>query len=81
MCDDVHSSGLRIRSNLRAGAVLCYQEVSGYLVPVNPPYYPPIQPTPPNIPASGPWLTCQSCKGTSAGEGRLTDATCEVCSY
>jgi len=81
MLTDIQTPNLRIRSGLKAGAVFCYQEVNGYLVPLTNPYFPPEQTLPPPSPASGPWLTCKSCAGTHAGEGRLTDATCEVCSY
>ena len=78
---DNQTPNLHIRSDLKAGAVLCYQDVNGYLVPLNYPYVPPEQNLPQLPAASGPWLTCNSCSGTHAGEGRLTDASCEVCSY
>jgi hypothetical protein len=78
---DIQTPNLHIRSDLKAGAVFCYQDVNGYLVPLNNPYVPP-EPTLPQLPpASGPWLTCQSCTGTRTGDGQLTDATCEVCNY
>jgi hypothetical protein len=81
MSEDIHTLNFQVRTGLKAGAVFCYQAVNGYLVPLTTPYVPPESTLPPLSPSSGPWLTCSSCTGTHAGEGQLTDATCEVCNY
>jgi hypothetical protein len=71
---------LRVRSGLKAGNIVCYQDQGGYLVPVNAPCTPIDSSPPPLSPGSGPWLNCQACTGTKVGQGRLKDVTCEVCS-
>lgn len=78
---------LRVRSDVRAGAIVCYDNSSGYLVPVVTPcstgsvIYPPVYPdttTPPPTPGVQ-WLNCQQCTGTNIGNGQLSPASCEVC--
>ena len=65
---------MRVRSGIKAGRVVCVD------IPDDNPY-PPIPPTPiPQPPVgSGPWLNCQSCRGTKVAEGQLKNAKCEVC--
>ncbi len=80
---------LRVRSDVRAGAIVCYDNSSGYLVPVvtacstGGVIYPPVIPdpvVPPYDPTPGvQWLNCQQCSGTRVGNGQLADAVCEVC--
>jgi hypothetical protein len=73
--------GMRVKSGLKAGAITCYDDSSGYLVPVitpcSTPTYPPT-PVPPT-PSGVQWLSCQSCTGTRLSNGGLQDAVCEVC--
>lgn len=71
---------LRVRSDLKAGNIICFQDQGGYLVPVNAPCGAGDGYIPPEYPASGPWLNCNACTGTKVGVGRLQDARCEVCS-
>ena len=71
---------LRVRSDLKAGNIVCFQDQSGYLVPVNAPCGPVDGNPPPLYPDSGPWVNCNACTGTKIGTGRLQDVTCEVCS-
>jgi len=73
---------LRVRSGLKAGNVYCYDDSSGYPVPV---YYPPDYPYPPPQPTTPPvntqgWWSCQGCNGQSVGSGELKNASCDVCS-
>lgn len=74
--------GMQVKTGLKAGAITCYDDSSGYLVPIitpcsTPTTYPPT-PAPP--PSSGvQWLNCQSCTGTRLSNGSLQDAVCEVC--
>ena len=73
---------LRVRSDLKAGNIMCYQDQGGFLVPINAPCSPVngyTPPAPPTYPDSGPWLSCNACTGTNVSSGRLQDATCEVC--
>ncbi len=80
---------LHVRSGLRAGAIVCYDNSSGYLIPVITPcstgqvVYPPVMPDPvgPVVdPTPGvQWLNCQQCTGSQVGAGRLANASCEVC--
>lgn len=70
--------GLHVRTDLRAGTILCYEEQGGTLVPINAPCIPSsLAPGP----GTEPWLTCNACQGTDAGQGRLKDVTCEVCNF
>lgn len=80
------NSGLKVRSNLTAGAVVCYDNTNGYLTPVITPcstwpdYYPDVNPFPPQPDTSGvQWLSCQQCTGTQLAKGQLSGARCEVC--
>jgi hypothetical protein len=81
------SSGisLRVRSDVRAGAIVCYDNSSGYLVPVVTPcstgsvIYPPVYPTTPTETPGVQWLNCQQCTGTDIGGGQLSPARCQVC--
>jgi len=74
-----YSAGIGVRSNLKAGRSVCYQEIDGVWYPISDssnPYYPTPTPAPnPNVQ----WLSCQSCNGTKVREGVLENATCEVC--
>ena len=73
---------LHIRSDLRAGRIICYDDSPGYLVEVLTPCstpYPYPYPTPPQPSSGVQWLSCNSCSGTSIGQGRLEDASCDVC--
>lgn len=71
--------GLRLKSGLKAGAIVCFDNSSGFLVPVITPCSTPT-PLPPLPPAPGvQWLSCQSCAGTRLADGSLQDAVCEVC--
>jgi len=77
-----HCASMRIRSGLTAGRITCYDDSYGYLVEVltpcsTPGPYPP-NPSPPPTPGVQ-WLTCNSCSGTSIGQGRLQNATCDTC--
>lgn len=74
--------GMRVKSGLKAGAITCYDNSSGYLIPIvtpcsTPGTYPPT-PAPPPSPGVQ-WLSCQSCTGTRLSNGDLQDAVCEVC--
>jgi len=76
------NNAMRIRSGIRAGRIICYDDSYGYLVEVltpcsTPGPYPP-NPSPPPTPGVQ-WLTCNSCSGTSMGQGRLENATCDTC--
>jgi hypothetical protein len=71
---------MHIRSGLRAGRIICYDDSSGYLVEVLTPCSTPITyPTPPPSTPGVQWLSCNSCSGTSIGQGRLQSATCDIC--
>ncbi len=71
---------LHIRSGLRAGRITCYDDSSGYLVEVlTPCSTPSITPTPPPATPGVQWLYCDSCSGTSIGQGRLQNAVCDIC--
>jgi hypothetical protein len=73
--------GLAIKSGITAGAIVCYDNSSGALVPVWTPcstYYP--TPTPPVQPTPGvQWLSCNTCSGTRLADGQLGNATCDIC--
>ena len=78
------SYGLRVKSGLKSGAIVCYDNSSGYLMPVitpcsTPGTYPPVTPPSPVPPSGVQWLSCQSCTGTRLSNGDLQDAVCEVC--
>lgn len=73
--------GVRIKSDLKSGAITCYDDSSGYLVPIltpcsTPGAFPPA-PTPPSPGVQ--WLNCRSCRGARLANGDLQDAVCEVC--
>jgi len=72
-------AGLTIRTGVSAGAIVCYENSSGSLVPVWTPcstYYP----QPPATPTPGvQWLSCNSCMGTRLADGQLGNATCDIC--
>mgnify|MGYP006996007834 FL=1 len=72
---------LQVKSDLRAGAIVCFDNSSGYLMPVWTPcstgYNPAPTPTPPNQGTQ--WLDCKSCRGTIVGPGQIQDASCQVC--
>jgi hypothetical protein len=79
-------TGLRVKSGLTAGAIVCYDDSSGVLMPVVTPcstggYYPPAPAVfPPVSPIpDAQWLDCRSCTGTARGSGQLGPARCEVC--
>jgi hypothetical protein len=76
---DLIRTGFSVRSDLRAGRTVCYQEINGYWYPVvdpNNPVPPPPAPTPtPGVQ----YLNCQSCTGTQTGTGQLSNANCQVC--
>lgn len=73
---------LRVRSNLHAGKIVCFEDSGGILTPVDIgsyyPYIPPSLPVPPYQP-TGNWLPCKSCTGTQIAPGKLMSAKCEVC--
>ena len=62
---------IKIRSDIKAGRVVCVDVPDDPIVPPTP--------TPPFPPGPGPWLNCQSCHGTKIAEGHLQNAKCEVC--
>jgi len=70
---------LAVRTGLQAGAIACFDDSNGYMTPVWTPCstVTPPNPTPPNPNVQ--WLNCTSCLGTNLGNGRLSNATCEVC--
>jgi len=77
----VFRSGISMRSNLKAGRTMCYQEINGIWYPIIDPNNPP-SPTPPTPTPPDPniqWLSCQSCQGTSISDRALQNASCEVC--
>jgi hypothetical protein len=74
-------AGIYLRTGLKAGRTMCYQEVNGIWYPLIDPNYPPI-PTPPTPNPPSPniqWLSCQSCQGSVVNSRALQNATCEVC--
>lgn len=74
--------GLRLKSGLKAGAIVCFDNSSGFLVPVITPCSTPTPLPPSPVPPPAPgfqWLSCQSCAGTRLPDGSLQDAVCEVC--
>ncbi len=71
--------GLIIRSALKAGRTMCYQEINGAWYPIVDPIYP-VLPTPITPNPNVQWLSCQSCNGTRVSDTQLQNATCEVCS-
>ena len=77
------NGALHVRSGLRVGRIICYDDSPGYLIEVitpcsTPSPYPPY-PTPPPLTPGVQWLSCNSCTGTSIGQGRLQNAICDVC--
>jgi hypothetical protein len=79
-------TGLKVKTGVTAGAIVCYDNSTGVLMPVvtpcsTPGYYPPASVVyPPPQPVSDvQWLECMSCTGTSIGTGQLSPAKCEVC--
>jgi hypothetical protein len=76
---DVRFAGLPVRSDLRAGRSVCYQEINGVWFPISDTgtITPPL-PTPTPEPGVQ-WLSCNSCSGTQINPGQLAPANCEVC--
>jgi hypothetical protein len=74
------SSGLRVKSGLKSGAITCYDDSLGYLVPILTPCSTPgtVPPTTPPTPGVQ-WLSCQSCSGAKLANGDLQNAQCQVC--
>jgi len=73
---------LRIRTGIKAGGTVCFQEVDGNLYPIASPETPPVYPPPsPPTPSNVQWLSCQSCNGTRTSQNQLQNARCEVCNY
>jgi hypothetical protein len=74
-------AGIAIRSGLKAGTTMCYQQINGIWYPIidpnNPPVPPPVTPTTPNPNVQ--WLNCQSCQGSMVSDQSIQNATCEVC--
>ena len=72
---------MRVKTDLKAGAIICYDNSSGFLVPVVTPCSTPtpLPPTPPPTTPGVQWLSCQSCSGTRLSNGDLQDAVCQVC--
>ena len=75
------SHGLKVKSGLKSGAIVCFDDSNGYLMPVVTPCststtYPPPTPAPP---PGVQLLSCQSCTGTKLSNGDLQNAACEVC--
>jgi hypothetical protein len=72
---------LPVKSGLQAGAIVCFDNSSGYLMPVWTPcstgYNP--APTPPPSDQGTQWLDCKSCRGAIVGPGQIQDARCQVC--
>lgn len=65
------SSGLNIRTNLKAGSDVCYIWEDGYLVPIEcPSPYPDL--------AKLDW-TCNSCSGVKLADGGMKKAHCALC--
>jgi hypothetical protein len=74
-------TGFRIRTDLKAGRSVCYEEINGAWYPIydtNNPIPPPPTPVPPSTPGVQ-WLDCKSCTGTQNADGTLSNVTCEVC--
>jgi hypothetical protein len=81
---NIVSHGLRVKSGLKSGAIICYDDSNGYLMPVvtpcsTPGPYPPYTPPAPTPPPGVQLLSCQSCTGTRLSNGDLQNAACEVC--
>jgi hypothetical protein len=77
-------TGIRVRSDLRAGRSVCYEYIDGAWYPIYDPNNPitPIPPLPNPVPPPTPgvqWLDCKSCTGTQNSDGTLSNVTCEVC--
>ena len=75
------SHGLRVKSGIKSGAIVCFDDSNGYLMPVITPCststtYPPPTPAPP---PGVQMLSCQSCTGTRLSNGDLQNAACVVC--
>lgn len=78
----ISNQGMRVKTDLKAGAIVCYDNSSGFLMPVITPCSTPttVPPSPAPPPAPGvQWLSCQSCSGTRLSNGDLQDAVCQVC--
>jgi hypothetical protein len=74
------SSGMRVKSGLKSGAITCYDDSLGYMVPIVTPCSTPTTVPPAPTPTPGvQWLSCQSCAGTKMANGDLQPARCEVC--
>jgi hypothetical protein len=74
-------AGITVRSGLKAGRTMCYQEINGVWYPTIDPNYPPLPtpPTPTPVDPSIQWLSCQSCQGNRVSDRSLQNANCEVC--
>jgi len=77
-------NSLRVKSGLKSGAIICYDDSNGYLMPVVTPCststtYPPYVPPTPAPPPGVQMLSCQSCTGTRLANGDLQNAVCTVC--
>ena len=78
-CTEARKTSLKIRSDLRAGRSICYEEINGVWYPIYDPNNPtPVPPAPTPTPGVQ-WLSCQSCTGTQLAPGQLSNVTCEVC--
>ena len=74
-------AGICVRSGVKAGRTMCYQEINGIWYPLIDPNNPPV-PTPPAPTPINPniqWLSCQSCQGSMVSDRALQNASCEVC--
>ena len=71
-------AGISIRSGLKAGRTMCYQEINGVWYPIIDPNNPPL-PTPVTPIPNVQWLSCQSCQGSMVSDRALQNASCEVC--
>lgn len=74
--------GVPVKVGLKSGAIICYDNSSGFMIPIltpcSTPGFTPPSPTPPPTPGVQ-WLNCRSCRGSRLSNGDLQDAVCEVC--
>jgi hypothetical protein len=74
------TGGMSVKSGISAGAIVCFDNSSGVLIPVwtpcstQTPTPTPVPPTP-----GVQWLRCDACSGTSLGNGQLQNASCNLC--
>jgi len=74
-------AGLVIKSGISAGAIVCYDNSLGTLMPVWTPCstnYPSPSPAPSPTPGVQ-WLSCNACSGTRLADGGLGNASCDIC--